>query len=246
MERSCTNSLPLESFKKHLFNALKTPGRFAISRTTLLVFGLYLGTFSITNATSTFCGSRFHDLEPTAARTVTTLATLSANVPLGIYKDTVYSRLFGCAALPLGDPITSMAPRTPLCTFCAFLFRDAVTIYTSFALPDIVSSYVPESSLLNAQSKAVAVQLLVPALGQVSNTPIHLIGLEIYNKQGHAKLSGIVSVLRRDFITASVTRMCRIIPAFGFGTLANKELRESLNCCLDLITWVNSIHICDS
>lgn len=175
------------------------------------------------------CDSKFLKLESTAARTATTLATLSANVPLGIYKDTVYSGLFGCAALAPGNQIRSMAPRTPLSTYFAFLFRDAVTIYTSFALPDIVLFYVPDSALPNPQFKAVAVQLVVPALGQVTNTPIHLIGLEVYNKQGHAKFSDIVSLLRRDFVTASVTRMCRIIPAFGFGTLTNNELRDSLN-----------------
>lgn len=164
------------------------------------------------------------------AKTTTVLATLCANVPLGIYKDTAFARLFGCATLPSGIPSQiAMIPRTPISTYTAFLFRDAITIYTSFTLPGTISSYIPDQTLSHPQSKVMMAQLVVPALGQVLNTPIHLIGLEFFNKQGFAKMSEMCLIVRRDFVTAAVTRMCRIIPAFGFGTFTNNEVRCLLN-----------------
>ena len=227
VERSCTRTPLAASFKKHIKNIIDRPRCFVISRPARLVFALYLGTFTAANAACTLSASSTSD--PPTTRTAATLAALFVNVPIGIYKDTVFSQLFGCAVMPraVSDSSAPILPRTPPSTFVAFLVRDAVTIYTSFALPGLISAYVPDAIFSGSQSKAALAQVIVPALGQVLNTPIHIVGLEVYNKQSLAKGSEIVSVIRRDFITSAITRMCRIIPAFGLGTLTNNEIRDA-------------------
>src|SRR4051812_38062009 len=92
VEKSCINKPFLKLLRTHVRNILQRPGRFAVSRPYLLVFGLYFGTFGIANITTTISDSRFFTLDPTMAKAFTVFATLSVNVPLGIYKDTVFSR----------------------------------------------------------------------------------------------------------------------------------------------------------
>jgi hypothetical protein len=166
------------------------------------------------------------------AKTSTVFATLSVNVPLGIYKDTVFSKLFGCATLPIGPSQVPLTPRTPFFTYSAFLLRDIITIYTSFALPTTISSCIPVTAFSQPQAMAVVAQLAVPALGQSINTPIHLIGLEIYNRQGRVNMPEMIDSLRKNFVSAALTRIGRVIPAFGFGTLTNNELRGAFNCVI--------------
>ncbi|KAJ5433662.1 uncharacterized protein N7458_012818 [Penicillium daleae] len=230
VEMSCSNRPFSDFLLTHLRCALKAPGRFALSRPCLLVFGLYFGTFGIANSTTTISDTQFFRPDPTMAKTITVFATLSVNIPLGIHKDTVFSRLFVCATLPIQTPSkVPLTPRTPFSTYSAFLLRDVITIYTSFALPSTVSSYVSDTAFSHPQAKAAVAQLAVPALGQAINTPVHLIGLEIYNRQGGVKLPEMIDFVRRNFVSAALVRIGRIIPAFGLGTLSNNELRGELN-----------------
>lgn len=240
MEKSCTVRPTIDILKKHAKSLFQKPRLFASSRPCLLVFGLYFGTYGTANFATSIAHSGFLDLEPAAANTLTVLATLSANVPLGIYKDTVFARLFGCPKLPGPAPgkplpisIPPPTPRTPLSTYIGFLVRDIITIHTSFTLPATLSSSIPDSLLPDPQSKAVLAQLFVPVLGQIVNTPIHLVALAIYNKQGSLTMSEALTTLRMNLIPASLTRMMRIIPAFGFGTLTNNEVRLALLDRLD-------------
>ncbi|PLB48462.1 hypothetical protein P170DRAFT_360554 [Aspergillus steynii IBT 23096] len=230
VENSCAPVALKTGLRKHFISAIRSPRRFATSRPCLLVFALYMGTFGVANASQTLLEARSPDVDPAIAQGTTVLSTLSVNVPLGIYKDTVFSKLFGCAVVARGgSSVLSAIPRTPWLTYASFLLRDGVTIYTSFSLPHTVAAAMPDVPASYQHAASIASQMVVPAIGQILNTPIHLIGLEIYNRQGNTSPASTLALLRRDLASATITRMCRIIPAFGLGILTNNEMRSWLN-----------------
>ncbi|PUU73590.1 hypothetical protein B9Z19DRAFT_1162573 [Tuber borchii] len=63
---------------------------------------------------------------------------------------------------------------------------------------------------------------------QILSTPLHLTGLDIYNRQDKATIKSRWEAVKKNWAPSAVARMCRIIPAFGFGGVANAGIRRSL------------------
>ena len=103
-----------------------------------------------------------------------------------------------------------------------------MTIAASFNLP----SYL--APMLGSQGAA---QFLAPAAVQLFSTPLHLLGLDMFNRpQGQGKAPVFVErlgMVRRDWLGASFARMCRIIPAYGVGGVINTKIRKQLMASLD-------------
>ena len=76
-------------------------------------------------------------------------------------------------------------------------------------------------------SAASAAQFLTPAAVQVFSTPLHLLGLDLYNREGVAPRERAARVLR-DWGKSSIARMGRIIPAFGVCGVVNMKVRANL------------------
>ncbi|KAJ5807013.1 hypothetical protein N7474_010605 [Penicillium riverlandense] len=123
--------------------------------------------------------------------------------------------------------------RIPLATYSAFLIRDGLTIFGSFSLPAMVSASIPDSVASQEYLKILIAQLAIPASIQLISTPIHLLGLDLYNRPQVRPAKDRVSRVSRDWISASLLRMCRIIPAFGIGGFVNTEGRLYLHEQLD-------------
>ena len=70
-------------------------------------------------------------------------------------------------------------------------------------------------------------QFLAPAGIQVFSTPLHLWGLDLYNRPG-LRLGERVKRVVRDWGGSSVARMCRIVPAFGVGGVVNGGVRRGM------------------
>jgi hypothetical protein len=74
---------------------------------------------------------------------------------------------------------------------------------------------------------ASAAQFLTPAAVQLVSTPLHLLGLDLYNRPGmqwQERASRVV----RDWAKSAFARMGRIIPAFGVGGVVNTKVRRNL------------------
>ncbi|CAD7942564.1 unnamed protein product [Amoebophrya sp. A25] len=71
-------------------------------------------------------------------------------------------------------------------------------------------------------------QLTCPMLIQIISTPLHLTALDLYNRPGHPFLSRATFV-GSQYLGAMTLRMSRIAPAFGFGGVGNRALREYFN-----------------
>ncbi|PWY87103.1 hypothetical protein BO94DRAFT_67254 [Aspergillus sclerotioniger CBS 115572] len=248
VEKSSHNQPMFPAFRRHLWVSITQPATFLTSRPSLLVWSLYTATFAAANATETVLEQVYPHVDQAMAGTAKFLSTFVVNSSVGIWKDVKFAQLFGHKATPATPPQTptaSPAPSQskilrvsrsiPFATYSAFLIRDALTIFGSFSLPAMVSASIPDSVASNEYLKVLMAQLAIPASIQLISTPIHLLGLDLYNRPMKLSASDRFGRVSRDWIGASLTRMCRIIPAFGIGGFANSESRaffhEQLRRC---------------
>lgn len=185
---------------------------------------LYFGTYFTANALDTASST----LHSTPASTTTSgapkfLATSTANLALCLYKDSRFTQLFS-------SPGSSPRP-VPLPTFALFTVRDCLTIFASFNLPPLLAPHLDahlSASLKSYVAAASVAQFAAPAAVQLLSTPLHLLGLDVYNRPGVAwgGTEGRAARVLRDWGVASLARMGRIIPAFGVGGVVNTKVRR--------------------
>jgi len=79
-------------------------------------------------------------------------------------------------------------------------------------------------------SSASAAQFVTPAAVQIVSTPLHLLGLDLYNRPGVgvSGMDGRAARVLRDWGMSAVARICRIVPAFGVGGVVNTKVRKGL------------------
>jgi hypothetical protein len=74
-------------------------------------------------------------------------------------------------------------------------------------------------------SSASAAQFVTPAAVQLVSTPLHLLGLDLYNRPDVRAGERVGRVLR-DWGMSAVARICRFVPAFGVGGVVNTKVRK--------------------
>lgn len=255
MEKSSYNQPLLPAFRRHLWYSITQPATFLTSRPSLLVWSLYTATFATANASETILGQVFPKVDHALAGMTTFVSTFLVNSSVGIWKDVKFAQLFGHnsnntpnttttpnntaapspsnpsqkKSIPTGataDKITRSVRRSiPVTTYTAFLLRDGLTIFGSFSLPPMVYASIPDSIASQEYLKILIAQLGIPAMIQLISTPIHLLGLDLYNRPTPLHAKDRLDRISRDWIGASLLRMCRIIPAFGIGGFVNTEGR---------------------
>lgn len=254
VEKSFYNQPLLPAFRKHLWFSITQPATFLTSRPSLLVWSLYTATFATANLSETLLNKIYPKIDHAIAGMTTFASTFIVNSSVGIWKDVKFAQLFGhnnkSMATPSPSPSASAPPpnsatsppkiarsigrtRIPLATYSAFLLRDGLTIFGSFSLPAMVSAGIPDSVASQEYLKILIAQLAIPASIQLISTPIHLFGLDLYNRPQVLPTKDRISRISRDWIGASLLRMCRIIPAFGIGGFLNTEGRLYLHDQLD-------------
>ena len=189
---------------------------------------LYFGTYLTANTIDT-ASSVLHST-PAAATTAGTpkfLATSASNLALCLYKDNRFTQMFGSTS-----PGASGARRpVPLPTFALFTIRDCLTIFASFNLPPLLAPRLAahlDAEVTKYVSAASAAQFVTPAAVQLVSTPLHLLGLDLYNRPGVGLWGqeGRVGRVMRDWGMSAVARMGRIVPAFGVGGVVNARIRR--------------------
>jgi hypothetical protein len=76
--------------------------------------------------------------------------------------------------------------------------------------------------------KESVAQFVAPAAVQVLSTPLHLLGLDIYNRNGSTTMMQRLALVRREWAKSCLARIGRIVPAFGVGGVVNASVRRSL------------------
>jgi hypothetical protein len=84
-------------------------------------------------------------------------------------------------------------------------------------------------SLKKSLSGQTIAQFLAPAGVQLFSTPLHLLGLDMYNRVGRGVTWGDRwRIVKKNWGVSTAARMCRIVPAFGVGGVVNAKVRRGL------------------
>ena len=192
------------SFKSIFAN----PVRFFKSPPLLIMSGVYTGTYAVANCVDAIFERS--DLDSSRAKLI---ASSGTNITLINLKDIAYARMFGQGA-PRPFPKISMG---------LFALRDGFTITASFSsLPSILSEQIFKP--LGFPSPDTLGMLAAPMSVQVLTTPLHLLGLDLYNRD-RASSQDRMSFIRKEYLATAIFRMARALPAFGIGGVVNKQLR---------------------
>jgi hypothetical protein len=204
--------------KASILIMMRHPVRLAHNRSFKLMLLLYGGTYLTANVLDTASSYYRHLPASTTTSTWSKFATVSTvNVGLSLYKDSEFARMFG----------KSSTRAMRVASFVPFVARDGLTIFATFNLPQLVAPSLPEY-LENAASRLSIAQFVLPATMQIFATPLHLMGLDVYNRPGQIPMRNRVRRIRQNWMRASLARTCRIVPAYGLGGVVNTNMRRRL------------------
>ena len=177
-----------------------------------MIWGLYTGTYVTANVINTTYEYRGED-----SGWARFLGTTAVNMTLCIAKDREFTRMFG----------TTRPKPLPNLTYLLFTVRDAGTIAASFNFPAPASRWLQHNMSMSKPKADFAAQMACPALVQVLSTPLHLLGLDLYNNPHHS-VKQKVAFVSSQYLQALGARVGRIGPAFGIGGVSNTAFRKQL------------------
>lgn len=223
MENASGRATLSESLKASFRNLLLRPHTVVFSKPVALIFMLYGGTYLTANTLDT-CTATVTNKPSTLVTSGTTkfVASSAANIGLCIYKDAVYVKMFG----PGGPPRPVSLP-----SYALFTMRDCLTIFASFNVPPLLGPALSAqmgTELQKHVSGQTVAQFAAPAAVQLLSTPVHLLGLDLYNRPQGVTWEERWLQVRRNWLTSTAARICRIVPAFGIGGTVNAKVRRSL------------------
>ncbi|KAK0672550.1 hypothetical protein QBC41DRAFT_380476 [Cercophora samala] len=223
MENASGRSPLLTSLRTSLASFLTSPKAMFLSKPFGLIFALYGGTYLTANTLDTYL-SASQSLAPShvSSGPAKFFASSAANIGICIYKDQVFVRLFG----PPG-----VARPVALPSYALFAARDCMTIFASFNVPGLLGPRIQERLgdgwRRSGPTGATMAQFAAPAAVQVLSTPVHLWGLDIYNRPGVGGGERLRQVVK-NWGVSTAARVCRIVPAFGVGGVVNSKVRRGL------------------
>jgi hypothetical protein len=147
-------------------------------------------------------------------------ASSTANVGLCLIKDQAFAKLFGSGGPPRPVPLPS---------YFLFAARDCLTIFASFNVPPLLGPVISRNmskELEKSLSGQTIAQFLAPASVQILSTPMHLLGLDFYNRGQRMEWRERWKIIKKNWAISAVARICRIVPAFGVGGVVNSKLRR--------------------
>jgi hypothetical protein len=224
MENASGRRPLIDSLKSSLQTLFRNPARVIISKPFALIFTVYGGTFLTANTLDTATSTaRALPANHVTSGTAKFVASSGANIFIGIYKDQAFARLFG----PRG-----VAPRpVTLPSYALFAVRDCLTIFASFNVPPLLGPALSRRMGDEAQrwvAGQTMAQFAAPAVVQLVSTPVHLWGLDIYNRPTVTCWRDRWAVVSKNWAVSTAARICRIVPAFGIGGVVNVKVRKGL------------------
>lgn len=192
---------------------VSSPARFVMGREFLWVWGLYGATFCIANFIATACD----EMKANSAMPKF-VGTTVVNMPSCIAKDAAFARMFGAGAR-LGA--------VPALSYALFTVRDCITIAAGFTMPEGISEQMQAKTGWAKDVTDNMAQLMCPGMMQFVTTPLHLLGLDLYNNPS-AALGARRAQLAKHYTSSVALRFGRVGAAFGIGGVANRVVRDAL------------------
>ncbi|KAI1913425.1 hypothetical protein LOZ12_003210 [Ophidiomyces ophidiicola] len=241
-----------ESLTSSLKELAIRPHRFFVSTPFLLIYTLYSCTYLTANVIDTVV-STMEDkhFSHVSAGPMKFISTAFVNMSICVYKDSRFARIFGAQSQnSQGSPSPSTlkagsaqchptriasTPKIPKVSLGLFCLRDSLTIFASFNVPQLISPHIPDFLASTPSAKTSLAQFTIPATVQLFSTPLHLLGLDLYNRQPPGGLPAVDrwARVKRDWLPSCIARIGRILPAYGVGGVVNTKLRENLMHSLD-------------
>ncbi|TAQ91664.1 hypothetical protein B7494_g119 [Chlorociboria aeruginascens] len=211
------------SLKASLTSFVLRPHSLIFSKPFALVCMLYGGTYLTANTLDTITSTvQNKPISHITSGTLKFAASSTANIGLCLFKDQAFARLFG----PGGPPRP-----VPLPSYALFTIRDCLTIFASFNVPPLLGPVITKTmgqELHKGLNGQMIAQFVAPAAVQVFSTPLHLLGLDLYNRGGKVEWSERWRLVRQNWGVSAMARICRIVPAFGVGGVVNAKVRKTL------------------
>lgn len=218
-----------DSVKASFTALLRRPHTIIFSKPCALIFMVYGGTYLMANTLDTATSTvQDRPANHVSAGTAKFIGPTATNIGLGVYKDQIFVRLFGP---------TGVVPRpVPPASYMLFTIRDCLTIFASFNLPPLLGPVLTEQlseSVQRYTTGQTLAQFAAPAAAQLFSTPLHLLGLDMYNRP-YARATSSPSFrerlaeMRKNYAVSTAARVCRIVPAFGVGGVVNLKVRNGL------------------
>lgn len=216
---NANGSRPLFANIKHLLlSFITSPVQFMCKRREFhLAYGLYAATYATANISDTICEWKSVDKEMPKF-----LCTTAVNMTLCIAKDRAFTRMFGTIR-PTAFPLSSIA---------LFAVRDSLTVAASFNAPKILAEQIRAHSDMEIGKASIIAQLFCPAAIQFISTPLHLLGLDLYNNR-HAAPKRRFRFITKEYFKSAAARIGRIGPAFGLGSIGNNFYKARLRVLVE-------------
>ena len=128
-----------------------------------------------------------------------------------VYKDARLAEIFGKAADERAFPLAG---------YLLFVLRDVLANAGGFTLPPFVEPLL-EGRVADPKTTA---QLLVPAAINLVSSPVHLLGLSLYNNPSFGPLEHVAGVAA-VYVSVTVSRVMKGFCAYGLGGVSNTALR---------------------
>jgi hypothetical protein len=196
----------ISGFKKLAFRPLQ----FIRHPSFYLIWGVYSGTYIVANYIQAIC-----DYQSIPWFYPKFVGTSAANVSLSVLKDLYLTRAFG-----KGSPRP-----VPLRSYGLYTIRDSMTIYASFNLPPMISDHLQTQFGVSKKLASTGSQILTPCLVQFFSSPLHLLGMDLYNRS-NVPPSDRLQFIRKEYLKTTLARIGRILPAYGIGGVTNTFFRS--------------------
>jgi len=186
-------------------------------------FGMVMGVYTLTYGASNLVDvvSERYELGAGTQNTMKLCGATGAYTTSSILKDVAFAKMFSKASAAA----TEVKRAVPPTTYGTFLFRDSLIIGAGFILPAMVAGAIKSNTEMDAQTAEKIAQLATPCAMQVVITPIHLLGLNLYNVPSATTAERLRSVAS-TYPEATGVRMLRFLWAYGVGGLVNKDLAQ--------------------
>jgi hypothetical protein len=138
------------------------------------------------------------------------LSTFTVNTILSLMKDKALAQRLG----------KGEERKFPVSSLGLFFIRDIIAIASAFTIPPIFGRFLAKKFDLSESMALKLAQLSSPVLIQLIGTPIHLMGLDLYNNPGLTMKERLVH-LKSIYWNSVILRMLRFLPAYGIGGVVN-------------------------
>lgn len=208
-----SNASGRQALVPSIFEGVKTlftrPAFFFKQPSFLLIWGVYSGTYIAANTIDATC-----ERAEQSAVLPKFVGSSATNVTLSVAKDLAFVKLFG----------TGVPRPVPTVSYGLFAIRDTGTVLASFTLPDSVSQGMQGLFGTSKAFSDTSAQLFTPCAMQMLSSPLHLLGLDMYNRPDVSSADRM-SFIQKEYLKTSLARIARIFPAFGVGGVVNKKIR---------------------